>query len=149
MTTDEFENWLGQHQEYWRSADDDIWPELQPNETVLTLPESYREFQQRFGALTLYRYLLLDAKGTADRTAFVRSLSKPNEGANHDHLIAFCCQSSSHNYLCFDGEQVVDFNPLEAKDPAHLVAPSFPVFLNELLKHNGENFWVTRDHSSS
>jgi hypothetical protein len=142
MTLDEFEAWLDQNEEHWRSSDDDIWPDLQEGQAAPNLPDSYRELQQRVGALWLYSYIFLGEKGVADRTDFIHSLSKPNEGITYDHLTAFCCLSSANRYLCFDGERVVAFNSIEANEASAEVAASFPKFLSELVKHNGESFWL-------
>lgn len=142
MTLDEFEAWLDQHQENWRSSDDDIWPEQQKGELTPDLPDSYRELLHRVGALWLYRYIFLGEKGIADRTAFIHSLSQSNNGIRLDHLTAFCCMSSSHNYLCFDGELVVEFDPQKTNAPIRDVAASFLEFLSELVKNDGETFWI-------
>ncbi len=47
-------------------------------------------------------------------------------------------------YLCFDGEKIVDFDPLEPSSMETIIAESFEEFLTKFVNEKGGAFWLNK-----
>ncbi len=137
MTIEQFEIWLQQHPQSWSNKsspvseeDCGVWP-------LKSVPAGYKDFLKRIGPICVFDYCLLSPAEMRERTTFVHSLSYPQEGINFSHLVAFCSQGYDNCYFCFDGERVVDFDPLEPGSVETAAANSFSHFLARLVNLTG------------
>jgi hypothetical protein len=145
LTIGQFEVWLQQNPQLWHgrqtpSSEEDFiaWP-LQP------VPATYEEFLKQIGPICVFSYCLLGPANMIDRTTFIHSLNYPEEEIIFNHLVAFCSQGDDNCYLCFDGERVVDFDPLNPFSIETVAADSFNEFLARLVESKGDSFWLQID----
>ena len=146
MTLEEFATWLKNNPEHCKQLDDN-WSSIDfPSVIIPRLPLDYEQFLKRFGPVNIFGFTFLSKKNIPDTTAFIRSLAYPQEGISYDHLTAFCSLGADNCYLCFDGERVVDFDPMELNDPANVAGNSFTEFLDKFITAMGEPYWLRHDN---
>ncbi len=130
-----FEHWLDRNRNHWQTLNDPVINRQVGENKPVRLPPIYAEFIERFGPVSLFdnRILLIGPKEIEQVTQFVRSLNVPDEDISFDHLVPFADRLVNQWYYCFDGECVVDFDPLDPFSIEHVIAPTFEEFLDYLM----------------
>ena len=142
MMLEEFAIWFSNNPEHCKKLDDD-WSFIDFTSVLIPrLPLGYEQFLKRFGPVNIFGYTFLSKKSIPERNEFIHSLAYAEEGISYGHLTAFCSLGYDNCYLCFDGERVVDFDPMELNDPARVAGNSFFEFLGKLIEAEGEPYWL-------
>lgn len=137
MTIVELQSWIRKNPQHWQSADRSV------GSTDFPYPDSYHEFLEKIGPGVLFdSYYLFDEYRIHDATEFIQQLSRPEFGSDFSGLTAFCSLGYDSCHLCFDGERIVDFDPLEPSSIETIVANTFEEFLAIAIQHKGNNFWL-------
>ncbi len=136
MTPTEFYYWLRQNPQYWTEVNDPLW-DRKGNEKFSSpeLPHVYQDFLKQVGPISLFdgTLIFIGPQEIAAISSSMRSLNQPEERIYFDHLIPFCDRTANQWYFCFNGERIVEFDPLDPFSIETNVASSFQEFLSQVV----------------